>query len=81
MKGKSFVVAEGLAGRILVNCVSRDSLQTMLADDYGPAFVRFEIFRHEQIAPGKDIGENVENHFVTGNRYWLSGWMREGNRA
>ena len=61
--GEGLVVTERLAVLIRRDDIGRHSFQPVLADDDRPAFAGLEILRQQQIAPGKNIGKDVEHDF------------------
>ena len=54
---------------VIVGVVSLDDIfghapAAMLADDDGPPFPQFDIFRHQQDAPGEHVWPHVKDHFI-----------------
>src|SRR6185436_10076653 len=62
--GKCFVRTVSAALRVTGDGVGRNSFQTMLANYNGPALTGFQISRHQEVSPGKDIRPDIQHHFV-----------------
>src|SRR4029078_10516150 len=54
---------------VIIRVISLDHVfghapASMLADDDGTPFARFEILRHEQYAPGKNVWPHIKYHLM-----------------
>lgn len=49
---------------IAFHCLVGDAVEPMLADHHGPLLTGFDVLRDQQYAPGKNVREHIQHHFI-----------------